>query len=502
VSPAVVLTFYPLWAVSVVIGLTALHLGRERGRGMVALCFVLAFWVAAVVLFAIDATRAIGERAIPSGMLLAGAFVHAGGAPPRLVAASYGYGFLVGISGAIDPGLFYSSGLGSPGPLFWPTAIFSAGGTLATAVWLVRSRRPLLALAAAFGGIGGGGAVAARVLFGLGLEWSAAALLVAVALVVVATVRSERRMVLQAVGYAVMTALVSAIGLPIYFRLLPVLSPGPALGWLAVVTFFAALPLDALRGFLVDAAGRRLFAHPIGVRDLADEVRRNEARADHAERLAEIGALAGAVAHEIRNPLGVIAAQAKLLERRGADAESVAALRAEVERARRFLDDLLRYGRPRPLEPRSVVAGDALAAAVATVRAAIGPTMPEVALDADGAELVADPAGFHDVAVVLVSNAALALRDRPAPRLAVGARAEGGDLVVTVEDNGPGVPHEIEDRLFEPFVSGRGREGTGLGLAIAARWVERHGGRLRHERPAEGGARFVVTWPRRGPAHA
>ncbi len=67
-------------------------------------------------------------------------------------------------------------------------------------------------------------------------------------------------------------------------------------------------------------------ANPIGVRDLADQVERTEVRADHAERLAEIGRLASAVAHEIRNPLGVIAAQAKLLERQGAKPETVASL--------------------------------------------------------------------------------------------------------------------------------------------------------------------------------
>ena len=79
------------------------------------------------------------------------------------------------------------------------------------------------------------------------------------------------------------------------------------------------------------------------------------------------------------------------------------------------------------------------------------------------------------------------------------AAREAGAVVVRVEDNGPGVPAEIESTLFEPFVTGRGRDarhpGTGLGLAIAARWVERHGGSIRHERPRDGGARFVVRWP-------
>jgi signal transduction histidine kinase len=97
-----------------------------------------------------------------------------------------------------------------------------------------------------------------------------------------------------------------------------------------------------------------------------------------------------------------------------------------------------------------------------------------------------------------------ALADRPGARLCVGARAAGAAVETLVEDDGPGVPPEIEPRLFQPFVTGRGRDarhpGTGLGLAIAARWLERHGGSLRHERPPAGGARFVARWPRTGRA--
>jgi len=79
------------------------------------------------------------------------------------------------------------------------------------------------------------------------------------------------------------------------------------------------------------------------------------------------------------------------------------------------------------------------------------------------------------------------------------ARVADG-VEVRVDDDGPGVPASIEATLFQPFVTGRGRDakhpGTGLGLAIAARWVERHNGSIRHERRAEGGARFVVRWRR------
>lgn len=231
--------------------------------------------------------------------------------------------------------------------------------------------------------------------------------------------------------------------------------------------------------------------------------RRPRSRADQAERLAELGRVASAVAHEIRNPLGVVAAQMKLLERRGADPETLDAVRGQIERARRFLDDLLRYGKPRPLEIRPLDVGGTLRLAVSTVRQAYGGGAPAVEVDAaEGLRLEADQSAFTDVFTNLVQNACIAVSGVDgAPPVHVVARAEGDDVVVTVEDRGPGVPDALRATLFQPFVTGRGRDarhpGTGLGLAIAARWVERHGGSLRHERPSEGGARFVAQWPKR-----
>ncbi len=283
--------------------------------------------------------------------------------------------------------------------------------------------------------------------------------------------------------------------------MLPAMTPGGgrSAAWLAFVIFFAALPLDSLRLLVVEALGRRLFASSIGVRDLSDEVERTEARADHAERLAEIGTMASAVAHEIRNPLGVIAAQAKLLERAGASAASVDGIRGEVARAKRFLDDLLLYSKPRPLALQRVDARASLELAAERVRHELGGDAARIEIDGEGpVALEADRAALGDVATALLHNAAIAAGREG--RVLARARVVGGDVVIEVEDDGPGVPREIEATLFKPFVTGRGRDarhpGTGLGLAIAARWVERHGGAVRHERPEGGGARFVVTWPR------
>jgi signal transduction histidine kinase len=518
-----VLALYPLWAVAMTVCATVLRLGRRTRLGLLALCFSLAFWVTGLILLEAPRTAAFAEHVVPAGVLLAAGFVHAGAdltqtARRAVVWIAYAAWGAVALLGLLAPRLLYAPGARAPGPLFAPVAIASGLCSVALVLWLGRAavvargverrRRGALALGAIFGSLGGGGVVGLRV-FGLGDVWLAAPLLlVAILLASYAVLSGEqgraREVVYQGLAYAVLTAALSSIGLTVFYVLMPYLVPGEgrSIPWIVLVMFFAAMPLDPVRMFVVEKAGRRLFRNPIGVRDLTEQVERTEVRADHVERLAEIGKLAGAVAHEIRNPLGVIAAQAKLLERQGARPETVASVRAQIDRARRFLDDLLRYSRPRPLELTEVEVLPALQLAATGVRQVVGEGAPpvDVALEGEGAIfLEVDRGAFNDVATVLVHNAAIALDGREGVRVRVTAARAHGAVEVRVEDDGPGVPAEIEATLFQPFVTGRGRDakhpGTGLGLAIAARWVERHGGAIRYERCAEGGARFVVRWP-------
>jgi signal transduction histidine kinase len=517
------LALYPSWAVAMTVFATALRLGRDTRSGLLALCFFLALWVTGLILLESPRTADFAEHVVPAGTLMAAGFIHAGADVTRsgrrlVVWGAYAATGAVALLGVVDPRALYAPGARAPGPLFVPIAIVSALASMALVAWLAlsavavrgveRRRRAALALGSAFGSLGGGGVVGLRV-YGLGDVWLAAPLLfVSIVLASYAVLSGERgrarEVVLQGLAYALLTAGLSALGLTALYRLLPQLTPdgGRGVAWTVLVVFFAALPLDPVRLVVVEIAGRRLFANPIGVRDLADQVERTEVRADHVERLAEIGRLAGAVAHEIRNPLGVIAAQAKLLERQGAKPETVAALRAQIDRARRFLDDLLRYSKPRPLEVSEIEVLPALALAAAGVRQVLGEGAPpiDVALGGSSALFVeADRGAFNDVATVLAHNAAIALDGREGARVRVTAARVAGAVEVRVDDDGPGVPVEIEATLFQPFVTGRGRDarhpGTGLGLAIAARWVERHGGSIRYERRAEGGARFVVRWP-------
>lgn len=523
--PLVALAYYPLWAAAVTVAVTALRLGRNVGRGLVALCFFLAFWVTGLILLETDGTLALAEHVIPSGIIVSAGLAHAyadvAGASRRPVALAYAVSAAVALLGAVDPRLLYGPAARSPGPLFFPLSVVMAVAWVVVGVHIGRAalaarglqRRRIAALffGSVLATLGGGFVVVLRVLRLGDVLLGAPLLLLAILLVAYAVLIGElgrsRRVFAQGLAYAGLTALVSTLGLVVFFKVLPALAPGggASLGWLAFVVFLAALPSDPLRMLVVEHLGRRLFSRPIGVRDLADEIERVEVRADHAERLAELGRLASAVAHEIRNPLGVIAAQAKLLERQGARPETVASLRAQVDRARRFLDDLLRYSRPRPLEVSEVDVLSTLRLAASQVRQIVGEGAPliEVASESGGSIFVeADRGAFLDVATALLQNAAIALDGSPEGRIrAVVTRGEGGFVVVRVEDNGPGVPAEIEAMLFQPFVTGRGRDakhpGTGLGLAVAARWLERHGGALRFERAPGGGARFEARWPER-----
>jgi signal transduction histidine kinase len=298
------------------------------------------------------------------------------------------------------------------------------------------------------------------------------------------------------VGAAVLTALYLAL-------VLAALPGGRALlsGDVAVLLFLLVLAgqpvLFAARGglasWLVPGGG--------DVGGLTEALAHSEARAEHATRLAAIGALASAVAHEVRNPLGVIAACATVLERSGADPSTVGELREQVARAARFADDLLAYGRPAPLTPRAVELATSARLAIDEVRVGLegttgGAGWPAVSIEGE-ATVEGDWVQLGRIVGILVENAALA----GAGRIDVHVHVDGARAVLTVDDDGPGVPEPLRPRLFEPFVTGRSRDsahpGTGLGLAIARSTAERHHGDLTLD-PSPGplgGARFRLTLP-------
>jgi two-component system, OmpR family, sensor kinase len=202
--------------------------------------------------------------------------------------------------------------------------------------------------------------------------------------------------------------------------------------------------------------------------------------------------------HELRTPLTSILANLELLAdvldgERGEAAQS--ALRSS-QRMRRLVGDLLLLARADakrqlPREPTDV--GRVLVEAAAE----LGPVADGHVLDIDADEAIVDGTRdeLHRMALNLMENA---IRHTPAGTH-VNARvaAENGQVVLSVQDDGPGVPEELRDRIFERFVRGAGDRGSssGLGLSIVRAVAQSHGGSVELE-DTEPGARFVVRLPR------
>ncbi|PCC71600.1 Signal transduction histidine kinase [Nannocystis exedens] len=203
-------------------------------------------------------------------------------------------------------------------------------------------------------------------------------------------------------------------------------------------------------------------------------------RAAHSEKLAAIGRLAAGVAHEVRNPLGVIRSSAALVLEdmtEGTDNHQAARfIIEEVDRLNAVVTALLDYARPLAPRREPVDLAGLVTAVEPLVRDALRPKRGRLdAAEGDGPALRGDPDLLAQLVYGLALNAAQAIGDGGRIELRVRRRGEAVELLV--RDDGPGVAPEHAARLFEPFFTTK-KTGTGLGLATAARIAEAHGGAL------------------------
>jgi signal transduction histidine kinase len=216
--------------------------------------------------------------------------------------------------------------------------------------------------------------------------------------------------------------------------------------------------------------------------------------AERAARSEAQARMAAMVAHEVRNPLGIIRGAAELIGARSKDRLAVADTSAlqdilgEVERLNRLTEDFLDLSREPRLEPVDVD----LAALAAEAARGLGHSFAgvEVRIELPLLRVRADPGRLRQVLANLLANAGQA----GAGKVEVSGRADAGVARVEIRDDGPGVPPDLRPRLFDPFASGR-RGGTGLGLAISRRIVERQGGALGILDDGRPGAAFELRLP-------
>jgi signal transduction histidine kinase len=269
--------------------------------------------------------------------------------------------------------------------------------------------------------------------------------------------------------------------------------------WLIGVYFGGSF---AVLGFLlgtVAAARRRDRQAAAVIQAQTETIAGARARVLQNEKLAALGQLAAAIAHEVRNPLGVIRSAAQGLSEGLAsdDADGRRAcsfITAEIDRLTNVVSSLLAFARPPRIDAQPVTVDALLQRARLLAGAELGnkpvqlrcdepPHLPPVRADADL---------LCQVLLGLVVNAVEATPAGSEVRIDACAAADGVEIAVS--DRGPGVAPELRERIFDPFFTTRPR-GTGLGLAIAKQIVEAHGGRIQVGERAGGGARFAVYLP-------
>ena len=246
------------------------------------------------------------------------------------------------------------------------------------------------------------------------------------------------------------------------------------------------------------------------VRDVSERKKLDDQSRDlyqqllQAEKMAALGQTISGVAHELNNPLATILSWSERLAGRSLDEQTkrgVEVILGEAERAARIVRNLLTFARKRQStrhlidlnqvvrETLALRAYEQRVSNIAVIEALAG-GLPQV---------LADPHQIQQVLLNLIINAEHAM---------LSANGRGSLVVrswhdidreavcVEVNDDGPGVPHEVKGKIFDPFFTTKEvGQGTGLGLTVAYAIIQEHGGRIRVESHPNGGASFYVELP-------
>lgn len=299
--------------------------------------------------------------------------------------------------------------------------------------------------------------------------------------------------------------LISAIVTPPYYVL-----TSDALTLLAVRVIFLFLAGVLVNRFAVENRRQvqKYQALSATLEETNRQLQRAEAEARRAERLAALGQLSAGLAHEIRNPLGVIKGSAEILAQKLHSAQPLTAelagyISSEVNRLNGLVARFLDFARPQHLQLRPVQLPQVVDRALEAVEHQLPSARVKVERDYAGntPELQADPQLCEQIFVNLILNAFQAMADLPPSRqavlrLSVAPESMNGaaGVSVLVEDTGPGVPAEFREQIFNPFFTSK-KDGVGLGLAIVAKIVDDHRGSIRLESSSDSGARFRVFLP-------
>jgi signal transduction histidine kinase len=223
-----------------------------------------------------------------------------------------------------------------------------------------------------------------------------------------------------------------------------------------------------------------------------------ERRALQHDKLSTLGLITGSIAHEVKNPLSSIKTIASVLAEElgpnGQHAEDFRLLLGEVDRLSNTVTQLLQFARPSTHPVRDVAAVDVLGSTLrimrhvahqrsVTIETDFPPDLPRVRAGEDALREV-----FFNLLLNSIDAAG------PGGRVSLVCRREDRHVVAQISDSGPGIPPEVQDRLFEPFTTTK-QNGTGLGLYVVGRRIRELGGEIHCETAPGEGTRFTVRLP-------
>lgn len=242
-------------------------------------------------------------------------------------------------------------------------------------------------------------------------------------------------------------------------------------------------------------AANRLADSYAKLKEQTDQIFEIEDQLRRADRLTALGELSAGMAHEIRNPLGSIRGTAEILQDAFSPEDSYAEfsriLVSEVDRLNKVLEDFLSFARPEESEQGDFLPTQVLHEVLQLVR--LQAEKKQIYIDWDEKELplaAGDGSQFKQVFLNLILNAIQVLPI--GGHLSIEHRIAADNIDLIFSDNGPGIPEEDLDKIFNPFFTTK-KEGTGLGLAITYRIVQHHCGRISVENQPDGGARFTLS---------
>ncbi|MHC1712981.1 MAG: sensor histidine kinase [Solidesulfovibrio sp.] len=262
-------------------------------------------------------------------------------------------------------------------------------------------------------------------------------------------------------------------------------------------TLVSSLLLFTMLRIIISRAGR------INSQRIQDR-ERLERELQQQEKLAGMGRMVAGIAHEIRNPLGIIRSTAELLLKRskesdGVNAKLLSAIFDESKRLSKTVGDFLDYARPKAPKQEDVDLAVMLDQALTFLEAKCEEQGIAVTRDyAPGLVVRGDKDLLYRAIYNILSNALESLADDKehtrAPALRIAATSSKEAVTLSVTDSGPGFSPENKDRLLDPFFTTKDA-GTGLGLAIVRNIVESHKAVLSLENAPDAGACVTMTFP-------